>query len=148
MPRSDMSVWALCVEDDLKITYQTLEDTLTSRCTAGLYLPQVVLCNLVQLELVRDLLWTHGTGNVLLVREHQEKSILHLTVLDDASQLGSCLVNTVAVVRVNNEDQSLGAYAMNMSAIKIGPSAISSKEAIVDSNLGKADEAEYRGRRT
>nr|POF11644.1 hypothetical protein CFP56_44482 [Quercus suber] len=47
--------------------------------------------------------------NILLVREHQQQSVLHLAVLDDALQLVLGLVHAVAVIRVDDEDQALRA---------------------------------------
>jgi hypothetical protein len=46
----------------------------------------------------------------LLVRENQQQRILHFPVLDDTGELGAGLVDTVAVVRVDDEDQTLSAY--------------------------------------
>lgn len=41
---------------------------------------------------------------ILLVGKHEQQRILHFSVLDDARKFGSCLVDTIAVVGVNNED--------------------------------------------
>lgn len=62
MPRQVL-VLMLCVWCDVK-TYQPLEDTLARCRAAGLDLPYVVLCDLVELELVRDLLWSHSWTEV------------------------------------------------------------------------------------
>jgi hypothetical protein len=44
---------------------------------------------------------------ILLVRKHQQQRILHFPVLDDARELRPCLVDAVAVVGVDDEDQAL-----------------------------------------
>jgi hypothetical protein len=41
-------------------TYQSLEDTLSCCRTAGLDLPDVVLGDLLELQAVRDFLWSHS----------------------------------------------------------------------------------------
>jgi len=46
---------------------------------------------------------------ILLVREYQQQRILHFPVLDNAGELGAGLVDTVTVVRVDDEDQTLSA---------------------------------------
>ena len=42
------------------ITYQALEDTLACGRAAGLDLPHVILGDLLELQLIRHLLWPHG----------------------------------------------------------------------------------------
>jgi hypothetical protein len=88
----------------------------------------VVLGDLLQLQAVRDFLWSHGchgqylTNNfhaelhtsrqILLVGKHQQQRILHFPVLDDPCELGPRLLDAVAVVRVDDEDESLGSCAL------------------------------------
>jgi hypothetical protein len=55
--------------------------------------------------------WVHTSAEILLVRKHQQQRILHFPVLDDPCELRPCLVDAVAVVRVDNEDKALGAYS-------------------------------------
>ena len=45
---------------------------------------------------------------ILLVRKHQQQRVLHLTILDDTGELRPCLVDAVAVIRVDDEDKALG----------------------------------------
>lgn len=47
--------------------------------------------------------------NVLLVRKHEEKRVAHFPVLDDAREFGAGLVHAVAVVAVDDKDESLRA---------------------------------------
>jgi hypothetical protein len=88
----------------------------------------VVLRDLLKLQLVRDFLWSHSWNTlahhillricnlsqrtslqILLVCKHQQQRILHFPVLDDTGELGTGLIDTVAVVRVDDEDQTLSA---------------------------------------
>jgi hypothetical protein len=46
---------------------------------------------------------------ILLVRKYQQQSILHFSVLDNARELGAGLVDTVTVVGIDDENQTLGA---------------------------------------
>jgi hypothetical protein len=46
---------------------------------------------------------------ILLVREHQQQRILHFPVLDDTGELSAGFVDAVAVVRVDDENQTLSA---------------------------------------
>lgn len=46
---------------------------------------------------------------ILLVGKYKQQGVLHFPVLNDTGELGSCLVDTVAVVGVNDEDKTLGA---------------------------------------
>lgn len=50
------------------------------------------------------------SSNILLVRKHQKERIFHFSVIDNAMQLLSGLVYAVAITRVDNEDQALGAF--------------------------------------
>lgn len=51
----------------------------------------------------------HCVGQVLLVCKHEEQSVLHFTVGNNAVQFLSGLVDSGLVSRVNNEDETLGA---------------------------------------
>jgi hypothetical protein len=48
---------------------------------------------------------------ILLVREHQQERILHFSILNNPCEFRSCLVDTVAVVGVDNEDKALGSWS-------------------------------------
>ena len=50
------------------------------------------------------------SSNILLVRKHQKERIFHFSVIDNAMQLLSRLVYAIAITRIDNEDQALGAY--------------------------------------
>lgn len=56
---------------------------------------------------------------ILLVREYQQQRILHFPVLDDAGELGAGLVDTVAVVRVDDKDQTLSACEVLACRLKV-----------------------------
>ncbi len=52
-------------------------------------------------------------GNILLVREHEQQAVLHLTILDDAMQFLSGLVDARSVGGVNDENEALSAWKDN-----------------------------------
>jgi hypothetical protein len=52
---------------------------------------------------------------ILLVRKHQQQRILHFSILDDPRELRPRLVDTVAVIRVDDEDKTLGAYTVMLA---------------------------------
>lgn len=59
-------------------------------------------------ELVGDLGSVHGVGQVLLVGKDQEESVTELVLVEHALQLLAGLGDTLAVVRVDHEDDTLG----------------------------------------
>jgi hypothetical protein len=46
-------------------------------------------------------------GQVLLVRKHQQQALLHLAIVENLVQLGPRLVDTLPVLRVDDEDETL-----------------------------------------
>jgi hypothetical protein len=62
----------------------------------------------VQAKLVSDLGGVHGVGQILLVGEDKEKSITELVLVEHALELLTGLDNTVAIVGVDDEDNTLG----------------------------------------
>lgn len=61
----------------------------------------------MQTELVGDLGRVHGVGQILLVGKDQEERIPKLVLVQHALQLLSCLDNTITIVGVDDEDNSL-----------------------------------------
>ena len=49
---------------------------------------------------------------ILLVGKDEQQRVLHFAILDDAGELSSSLVDAIAVVGVNDEDEALGACGM------------------------------------
>ena len=62
----------------------------------------------VQAKLVSDLSGVHGVGQILLVGEDEEKSVTELVLVEHALELLAGLDNTVAIVGVDDEDDTLG----------------------------------------
>jgi hypothetical protein len=62
----------------------------------------------VEAELVGDLSSVHRVGQILLVRENEQHSLTQLVLVEHAVELIAGLANTVAIVGVDDEDQSLG----------------------------------------
>ena len=61
----------------------------------------------VQAKLVRDLRGVHGVRQILLVGEDQEHGLAQLVLVQHAVQLVAGLADTVAIVRVDDENQAL-----------------------------------------
>jgi hypothetical protein len=61
----------------------------------------------VQAKLVSDLSGVHGVGQILLVGEDKEKSVTELVLVEHALELLAGLDNTVAIVGVDDEDDTL-----------------------------------------
>ena len=59
-------------------------------------------------KLVSDLSGVHGVGQILLVGEDEEKSITELVLVEHALELLTGLDDTVAIVGVDDEDDTLG----------------------------------------
>merc|ERR1712080_631089 len=62
----------------------------------------------VQTKLVSDLGGVHGVGQILLVGVDKEKGVAQLILVEHALELLTGLNNTVAIVGVNDEDDTLG----------------------------------------
>jgi hypothetical protein len=52
--------------------------------------------------------------NILLVGKDEQQGARHLAILDDARELGARLIHALAVRRVDDEDEALGACAPPM----------------------------------
>ena len=66
------------------------------------------LSQAVQAKLVGDLSGVHGVGQILLVGEDQEKGVPEFVLVEHALQLLTGLDNTVTIVAVDDEDDTLG----------------------------------------
>lgn len=87
--------------------FQTLVKTVSRSGAGGLDVPGA-LSQAVQAELVGDLGSVHGVRKILLVGEDQEESISQLVLVEHALQLLTSLDNTVTIVAVDDEDDTLG----------------------------------------
>jgi len=87
--------------------FQTLVKTV-SRSGAGRLDVPGALSQAVQAKLVSDLGSVHGVRKILLVGEDQEESISQLVLVEHALQLLTSLDNTVTIVAVDDEDDTLG----------------------------------------
>ena len=64
----------------------------------------------------------HTALDILLVGKHQQKRILHFTIVDDFVKLGTGLLHSSSVTRIDNENQTLGSY---MQSVNARPSCLS-----------------------
>jgi len=86
---------------------QALVQTISRSCTSGLNVP-VSVPEAVEPKLVCDLGCVHGVGQVLLVGEYQQHGLTQLILCQHPHQLVPRLSNTLPVVAVHHEDESLG----------------------------------------
>ena len=91
----------------LAYTFKTFVQTVTTRGARGLDEPRS-LAEAVEPELVSDLSSVHRVGQILLVREHEQESIAQLVLVQHALELLACLGHTLTIVRVDDEDDTLG----------------------------------------
>lgn len=107
-PRRDSS--SLRSSSPLEVGAQPLEtlvETVTAGGTGGLDEP-LTLSQAVQAELVGDLGSVHGVGQILLVGENEEQGVAELVLVEHALELLAGLRNTLSVVRVDDEDDTVG----------------------------------------
>ena len=62
-----------------------------------------------QYSLILEFQCLRTSAEILLVRKHQQQRILHFSVLDNPCEFLLGLVDTGAVVGVDDEDETLGA---------------------------------------
>ena len=85
---------------------QTLIETI-SRGGAGCLDVPLTLTKSMKSELIGNLGSVHGIGQILLVGENQQKSITKLVLAQHARQLITGLINTITIVGIDNEDNTL-----------------------------------------
>ena len=88
---------------------QAVKQALARRGAAGLHKVGPRGSDSPQAQLLGDLGARQRAGDVLLVGEDEQRRARHLAVLDDARELGARLVHALAVRRVDDEDEALGA---------------------------------------
>lgn len=86
---------------------KTLVKTISGGSASGLDVP-CALSQAVQTKLIGDLGGVHCVWQILLVGEDKEKSISELILVQHALQLLAGLNNTIAIVGIDNEDDTLG----------------------------------------
>jgi hypothetical protein len=86
---------------------KTLVQTVSGGSAGGLDVPSA-LPQAVKAELVSDLGGVHGVGKILLVGEDQQNGIAELVLVEHALELFPGLDDTVTIVAVDNEDDTLG----------------------------------------
>jgi ADP-ribosylation factor 1 len=67
----------------------------------------LALAQAVQAQLISDFGSVHGVWQVLLVGEDQQQSITKLVLVQHALQLFTSFGDTLTVIRVNHEDNTL-----------------------------------------
>ncbi len=86
---------------------QALVESVPSGGAARLDIPLSV-SEAVQAQLVGHLGSGHGVGEILLVGEHQQDRVTELVLIEHSVQLITGGVDTISIVRVNDEDKALG----------------------------------------
>jgi len=85
---------------------QTLVKTISGGSASGLNVPST-LSQAVQTQLICDLCGVHGIWQILLVGEYQKNGISELILVQHTLQLLTSLDNTVTIVTIDNEDDTL-----------------------------------------
>ena len=62
----------------------------------------------LELELVRNLGGVHGVGQILLVGKDEEEGIPQFVFTQHSLEFLACFGHTIAIVRVDDEDDPLG----------------------------------------
>lgn len=87
--------------------FKTLIKTVSGRGAGRLDVPSA-LSEAVETKLVGNFSSVHGIGQILLVGEYKEEGISKLVLVQHSLQLLTSLNNTIAIVAVNDEDDTLG----------------------------------------
>jgi len=85
---------------------ETLVETVSGGGASGLDEP--LSLERVQAQLVCELGDRHGVRQILLVGEHEQSSVSELVLRKHLLELGASLLDTLPIVRVDHEDQTLG----------------------------------------
>lgn len=86
---------------------KTLVEALGGGGAAALNEP-VALAEGVEAELLGDVGGGHGVGEILLVGEDEEDSVAELILGEHLLELITGLADTIAIVGINNEDNTVG----------------------------------------
>jgi len=87
--------------------FETFVETVTRSSAGGLNVPGP-LSETVQTKLVGDFSRVHGIWKILFVGKNQEQGIAQLILVEHSLELLTCLNNTISVIRVDHEDDTLG----------------------------------------
>jgi len=96
-----------CLAERVAEPLETLVKSITRGSASGLDVPGT-LSQTVQTKLIRNLGSVHGIWQILLVGKDQEESVPKLILVQHTLQFFSGLDYTIAIVRVDDEDDTLG----------------------------------------
>jgi hypothetical protein len=71
----------------------------------------------VETKLVSDFSSIHGIGQVLLIGKNEEKSIAELILIKHPLQFLSCFSNTLPIVGIHDENDTLGILKVYVQAV-------------------------------
>lgn len=100
------TLWCLLLEVGRE-PFQTLEETVSRGGAGGLDVPGA-RPQAGEAKLVCDLGGGHGIGKILLVGEDQEEGVPQLVLVEHALKFLPSLGDTVTIVAVDDEDDTLG----------------------------------------
>jgi len=103
IPVTDLLLTGQGTGEPVKTLIQTITSCSTSRLNEPITVP-----HLVQAELVSHFSSGHGLGQILLVGEDEEHSLLELILVEHAVKLLLGIISTIAIVGINDEDKTLG----------------------------------------
>mmetsp|Transcript_49447 Transcript_49447/g.91223 ORF Transcript_49447/g.91223 Transcript_49447/m.91223 type:complete len:228 (-) Transcript_49447:128-811(-) len=78
-------------------------------CGAGRLDEPLTVAKVVQSELLGDLRCRHSVRQILLVGEDKHNCIAHLILIQHLGELLTSILNSVAVIAVDDEDEAIGA---------------------------------------
>lgn len=96
---------------------QTLVETISRGGAGSLDVP-LALAERVKSELIGDLSSVHGVGQILLVGKDEEESITELILVQHALKLLTSLADTVAIVGIDNEDDTLSVLEVYLVQVR------------------------------
>merc|ERR1719387_133564 len=103
---SSAANYLLLARESAREPIETLVESITCGCTSRLDEPLPVP-KVVEPKLVRHLRSGHCIWQVLLVGKDEYNSIAHLILIQHLCQLFTCVLNAIAIVAVDNKDESL-----------------------------------------
>lgn len=121
--------------EDCTYPFQTFVETISRSSTSRLDVPST-LPQRVQAQLVSDLCRIHRVGQILFVRKHEQEGVTEFVLVQHALEFFTSFGNSVAIVRVDYEDDTLGVLEVWQGPVNEG--RVSSRRLILESEKRNA----------
>lgn len=86
---------------------ETVEETVSGGGAGGDDVPLAVVAKRLQTELLSNLSNSHSVGKILLVGQNENDGLTELILTQQLLQLQSGLIDTLAIVGINDVDDTL-----------------------------------------